>query len=589
MPTKPYGKQSGHHNTSSREKLTSPERQLRQQAEARLFEWEKLLPAPLDLESSRRLLRELRVHQVELEIQNEELRRFQEELEESRNRYKNLYNFAPVGYLTIDAAGLIVEANLTAAALLGVEGGTVVGQPITRFIFPDDQDVYHHHRAAILETNERRSCKLLMLRNNHQSFWARLETVPVGENGPGPPTCWIMLSDIDRGMRLAEEARHLESRSRQQQKTESLECMAGAIAHYFNNQLTIVMGNLDLAVKYLPRDTESREFILSAIDGAKKAAEMSGSMLTYLGQTNSSHEPVDLAATCRDVLETLRPFIPKTTSLAADLPTDGLIINANAGQIGQVVDNLVTNAWESQRGSEGTVEVRIEAVKSVDIPETHRFPVDWQVCESVYACLEVADTGCGLDATEIDRIFDPFYSSKFVGRGLGLPLVIGIVRSHNGGVTVVGKKDKGSVFKVFLPVYREKWASSSAVFPEKRVSRTGGSAEEATILVVNDEPTLRLIAEAALHRVGCKVLVAADGEEAVEIFKQHPVTIDCVLCDFIMPGMDGWQTLAALRRLDPGIVFILSSGYSQDRAMAGDHVALPQSFLGNPYGFGELQ
>ena len=233
MSTKQSGKQSSHSSTSSNDSLPSQERQLRQEAEAKLFEWEKLLPEPLDLESSRRLLRELRVHQVELEIQNEELRRSQEKLEEARNRYQDLYNFAPVGYVTINEVGLIIEANLTAAFLLEEEGGTVVGQPISRFILPLDQDVYYHHRAAILETNERQSCKLRMLRKDHPPFWARLETVPTGENGPDKSTCWIMLSDISRGMRSAEETRLLEDRTRQQQKTESLECMAGAIAHFF--------------------------------------------------------------------------------------------------------------------------------------------------------------------------------------------------------------------------------------------------------------------------------------------------------------------------------------------------------------------
>jgi two-component system, cell cycle sensor histidine kinase and response regulator CckA len=589
MQTKQTGKQSSHSNTSSNDSMPSQERQLRQEAEARLFEWEKLLPEPLDLESSRRLLRELRVHQVELEIQNEELRRSQEELEASRSRYKDLYNLAPAGYVTIDEAGLIIEANLTAAALLQEEEGTVMGQPMSRFILPLDQDVYYHHRAAVLETNERQSCKVRMLRKHHPPFWARLETVPTGENRPDRSACWIMLSDISREMRLAEETRLLEDRTRQQQKSESLECMAGAIAHFFNNQLSIVIGNLELAADVLPTDKDSHEYILDAMKGARKAAKMGRSMLTYLSQTGIYHEPVDLAETCRNALETLRPSIPQNINLAVDLPTDSLIINANADQIGQIVNNLVTNAWESLAGGKGTVEVRIHVTQSVDISEKHCFPVDWQAPEGEYACLEVTDTGCGLDAAEIDRIFDPFYTSKFIGRGLGLPLVMGIIRAHNGGVTVVGKRNKGCVFKVFFPVCREECTDKSTAFQEKRISRMRKSIEGTTILVVDDEPTLRLIAKAALRHIGCEVLVATDGKEAVEKFKQHRQTIDCVLCDLIMPGMDGWQTLAALRRIDPAIVFILSSGCSQVNAMAGDHAELPQSFLGKPYGLKELE
>lgn len=593
MPNKTSGKQSNHQNISSNERLSGPERQLRQQAEARLFEWEKLLPEPLDLENSRRLLRELRVHQIELEIQNEELRRSQEELEASRSRYKDLYNFAPVGYLTINEAGLIVKANLTAAALLQEDDGTLLGRPISRFILPEDQDVYYHHRAAIFETQERQSCKLRMLRKDHSPFWARLETVPTGEGGSERPTCWIMLSDISRGMRSAEEKKLLEDQYRQRLKTKSLERMAGAIAHHFNNQLGVVMGNLELATDGFPQDMniseDIRDYLMSAMEGAKKAAEMSGFMLTYLGRASVGHEPVDLVAICRNALQTLRPSIPKNISLTFSLPTDDIIINANAEQVRQIINNLVTNAWESHGGGEGTVEVRIQTAKSVDIPETHRFPVDWQAHEDVYACLEITDTGCGVDTAEIDRIFDPFYTTNFIGRGLGLPVVMGIVRAHKGLITVVGRKDKGSVFSVFIPVYTGACAEDVCTLSKQDNSRVEARTRGTTILVVDDEPTIRLIAQAVLHRIGFKVLIATSGDEAVALFRQHRETIGCVLCDLVMPGMDGWQTLTALRRLDPEIVFILSSGYGQARAMAGDHVELPQSFLGKPYGFAELQ
>jgi two-component system, cell cycle sensor histidine kinase and response regulator CckA len=589
MRTKTPGNQNSHHDTSSNERRLTPEQQLRQQAEARLFEWEKLLPEPLNLERSRRLLRELRVHQIELEIQNEELRRSQEELEASRSRYRDLYNYAPVGYITINEIGLIIEANLTAADLLQEMSTALVGQPISRFILPDDQDVYYHHRAAIFETQERQSCKLRVLRKDHPPFWARLETVPTVEKGADHPTCRIMLSDISKGMKSAEKTRLLEERNRQQKKTESLERMAAAIAHYFNNKLTIVIGNLELTVDDLPKDTNTRDYVIAAMEGAEKAAEMSSSMLTYLGQASASHKPVDLTASARSCVEKLRPSIPTTINLTVDFPADGVIVNANADQIRQVVNNLVTNAWESQAGGEGSVQVRIELIQSMDIPEKHRFPVDWQAMEGLYACLEVTDSGCGLDTAEIGQIFDPFYTSKFIGRGLGLPLVMGIVRAHHGVITVTAKTDGGSVFSVFFPLFTGLYAKTISTPPQTNISRSRATTEGTTILVVDDEPTILLIARAALGRIGFEVLTADSGNEAVEIFRQHREKISCVLCDLSMPGMDGWETLSALRRLDPDIVFILSSGYSRIRAMAGDHAELPQSFLGKPYDLNELQ
>lgn len=523
--------------------MQSSKRQLRQEAEARLFEGEELLPEPLDLKNSRRLLRELRVHQIELEIQNKELRRSQEELEESRNRYQDLYNFAPAGYMTIDEAGLIIEANFTAAVLLEEEG-MLVGQPILKFILADDQDIYYHHRTDIFKTQERQSCKLRLLRKDHPPFWARLETVPTGENGPEQSACWIMLSDISRGMRSAEQTRLSEDRTQQQQKVESLECMAAAIAHFFNNQLSVIIGNLELAVEALPTDEDGIKYIVAAMGGARKAAEMGRSMLTYLSKAGDvTYEPVDFVETCRNALKALRLLIPKNISVSVDFLTDGLIINANATQIGQVVNNVVTNAWESLSGGEGTVEVRIQLIKSVDIPQTHRFPVGWQPRKGVYACLQITDNGCGLDTAEIVRIFDPFYTRKFIGRGLGLPLVMGIVRAHQGGITVVAQRDKGSVFRVFFPVHREQCAGEPTAFPEKRPSRMRGDTEKDTILVVDDEPTHCLTAKTVFPRFGYKVIIATSGEKAVSIFEGYRKTIDCVLYDLIEPIMDGFGKL----------------------------------------------
>lgn len=558
---------------------SSPESPKRRQAEQKIRMMEELQSDLLDPKTVRRLVYDLRVHQIELEIQNDELRGLHEELEAAKKRFQDLYDFAPAGYITVSAQGVIVEANRTAATLLNLAEGTLVGQPFFRFILSVDQDIYYQHRAAIFETVEPQTCKLRLLRTDQPPFWARLATAPVDEGGQDPAMCRIMLSDINDGMRLAEEKKQLDAKCRQLKKTESLGRMAGAIAHHFNNLLGVVMGNLELAELGMAKKTDSSRNITSAMQAAQRAAEVSSSMLLYLGQSLAPREPLDFAATCYTGLAGLRAVMPEEVDMVVDFPTDGLSVNANAYQIIQVLKNLVTNAWEGQNQHRGTIDLSMKTIKHEDIPAASRYPLDFQSQHNLYACLTVRDSGCGIAAPDIEKIFDPFYSSRFLGRGLGLSIVLGIVRAHGGFLTVASKVGRGSLFSIFLPVCdREIVPAAGNTVPEEH-----GIAAGDTVLVVDDEPMLCEFADSALTRMGYKVLLAKDGLEAVEVFRQHGHSISCVLCDLIMPGMDGWETMSALRRLAPNLQIILSSGYDQTQAMGGEHADLPQFFLGKPY------
>lgn len=536
----------------------------------------------LSPEETRQTLHELRVHQIELEMQNKELRTAHMKIDSLRARYFDLFNLAPVGYFTLSEHGQILEANLTAATLLGVVRDTLVKQPMIRFIHKDDQDIYYLHSKKLFETGESQTCELRVERNGDAPLWVRLEATSVlGADGAA---MWhVAMSDINGHKRIEAEKTGLEVQNRQLQKAESLGRMAGAIAHHFNNQLHVVMGNLEMAMNDLTLGENPIDNLVSSQQAALKAAEVSGLMLTYLGQKPGKLEPMDLSETFRRSLTLLQAVAPKGTLLKADFPASGPIIRANAVQIMQVLTNLVTNAWESAGENRRGIGLTVRNVSQEDIPVLKRFPVDWLPQDTAYACMEVADAGSGIAKDDFEQIFDPFFSTKFTGRGLGLAVVLGIVRAHHGVVTVESTPGLGSIFRVFFPVPAEKVQH----LPHKE-ALTLETEDGGTVLLVEDEDQVRNLVKMMLEHLGYTVLEARDGIEAVEVFRLHSVEIRCVFCDLTMPRMDGWETLAALRSLLPGIPFVLTSGYDKEQVMAGDHDEWPQAFLEKPYQFKAL-
>ena len=388
--------------------------------------------------------------------------------------------------------------------------------------------------------------------------------------------------DITDHKRMEEKERQ-EAQKRQLLKTESLSRMAGAVAHHFNNKLQAVMGFLELAQATPPKDAELAEHLSGAMQSVRRAAEVSGLMLTYLGQISGERELLDLAEVCRRNLSTLRADLPNSVTIESDLPSPGPVINANANQIQQVLTNLIANAWEACHAAQGVVLLSVKkALPAGDFAE-HRFPIGAQTTHPAYACLEVADTGCGIAEQDIEKVFDPFFSTKFAGRGMGLAAVLGIVRAHQGIITVGNKPGGGSIFRVYLPMT----ADEISLVPKKRdpaPAIQGGG----TLLLVEDEEAIRKLTAIVLTRLGFKVLTAEDGVEALEIFRQHQNEIRCVLSDLKMPRMDGWETLTALRRIAPGIPVILISGYDEAQVMGGDHPERPQAFIQKPYRLEQL-
>jgi PAS domain S-box-containing protein len=538
------------------------------------------------LSSESRLLYDLQVHQIELEMQNEELRRAETDLEASRARYFDLYDLAPVGYLTINEGGLIVEANLTASRLLGVARGALVKQPMTRFLVPEDQDSYYLYRKRLFATGAPQVLDLRVRRQDGTQFWARFEATTAQGADAATEVCRMVVSDISDQKRIEEERLRFEQELQQAQKAESLARMAGAIAHHFNNQLAVVMSNLELS---MGEPALSRDCLANAMLATRKAADVSGLLLTYLGQSHGNHAPLDLSEACGRSLPMLQAAMPARVRLETDLPAPGPTVNGNTNQLQLMVFNLVTNAWEAVGNLESTIQLKVRTVTASDIPTSNRLPVGWKPRDQPYACVEVIDAGCGIENEEIEKIFDPFFTSKFTGRGLGLPVVLGIVHAHSGGLVVESRRgrDSGSAFRVYLPVSQEHVAPPSVIAVD--VEELEEAQWTGAVLVAEDEETLRWTLKTTLARMGFSVLDAKDGIEAMDVFRRHKDTIRLVLCDLTMPHMDGWETLAALRKLSPSIPIVLTSGYDEADVMADDRDEQPQAFLAKPYPLDALQ
>jgi PAS domain S-box-containing protein len=494
-----------------------------------------------------------------------------------------------------DLAGRYLFVNRQFEAVTHLTGATILGKT-AHDIFPLEQaDAFLSHHQAVIQTGSVLEVEEQVPHDDGVHPFLTILFPLRTESGEIYAVGGISTDHTDR-RRAAEETAALQAQNQKLKRSESLGRMAGAIAHSFNNQLGAVIGNLDLALADLTRDAAPIASLTDAMSAARRAADVSALMLTYIGQTIGTRVRIDLAEVCGRHVPILRAVMPTIVALETDAPSPGPVISADRNQVHQVLSSLITNAWEAIGDGHGVVRMTVTTVSQSEISPAHRFPLDWQPQDPTYACLAVADNGCGIADADIEHLFDPFFSSKFVGRGLGLSVVLGIVRSYGGAVTVESEPGRGSVFRVFVPVSAQPIAPQTDG-PETAVPHSapaaGATAAEPdvvrvtagvrTVLLVEDEPAVRKMAASMLKHLGYAVLEAKDGVEALDVFRQHQDDIRCVLCDLTMPRMSGWQTLAALRALAPAIPVVLASGYDEASVMEGDHPARPDVFLGKPY------
>lgn len=384
--------------------------------------------------------------------------------------------------------------------------------------------------------------------------------------------------DVTARKNAEEEKLLLERQFQQAQKMESLGVLAGGIAHDFNNILAIIMGNCSLAK--MDRENAASH-ILEIEKAADRAAALCRQMLAYAGKAQLTRSQVNLRSLVDEMITMLKATLPRNVTVKPNLQADFPHIHGDASQIRQIVMNLVINASEAIGEAQGEIRVSLANAGLMGGRET-----DYrgkEIPAGDYVCLEVTDTGCGMDEETRRRIFEPFYTTKFTGRGLGMSAVLGIIAAHQGALQLCSQVGQGTTFTVYLP--QDHSGAESRIETDHAAPWHGSGA----ILLVEDEEMVRSVANTLLVMLGFTVIEASNGKEALELYRKNASDITLVLTDMGMPVMDGYALLRELKRLDPGLPVIVSSGFGDTvvtTRIAGEDMA---GLVSKPYNFDQLR
>ena len=478
---------------------------------------------------------EYSVHQTKTEMRNEELIGLQKQLEESRAEFAELYDFAPVGYLTLDGSGLVTRANLTACGLLGIERSLLIGKPLALFVDPGSRDAYHLHRQDVSEMGRSphsgrtssRTCQLVLKKKDGALFNAQMESIAVVADGR--PAVNSILTDITGRIQAEAERRLLEAQLRQAQKMEALGLLSGGIAHDFNNILAAIIGFTEMVSGNAAVGSRDARRLARVLEGGIRGRELVRQMLVFSSKAEQEKKPVRVCSVVDEAVAFLREAIPTTIGIRVNVSNHSDLIFADPTQMQQVLMNLCTNAAFAMRASGGVLDIDIgefNASGSKDCPRG--------IKPGSYVKLTVRDTGTGIPPDTLDKIFDPFFTTKGQGEGtgLGLSVVRGIVNQHGGHVTVESVPGKGSAFTVYLPK-----ATGGLRTDETGDDRIPTGSER--ILFVDDEEALTEMAEDLLVKLGYMVTARTNSSKALALIREDPSRFDLVITDQTMPNLTG--------------------------------------------------
>lgn len=524
---------------------------------------------------------------------NQSLERKVDELRESEERTRLLLESSVEGFIGVSMQEEITFVNRAACGMLGYSTDELVGQRLDSVIHRCDEEdsTYLPENYPVYDSISRGiTCNVdnvILWRKDGTNFPVDLSSNSIHKEGR-IVGCVITFNDITERKLLEADRMEMERKLLHAQKLESLNAMAKGIAHDFNNLLMAIMGNLELALTDRGLSAVGKNAIENAIQATDRSAELSHQMLIYSGKSFYVPKDFDLSELANKLAhkekDLLKSVVPQATTLHFEISKDLPLMRGDENQIQRVITNLVINGAESFGDNAGDVTIKTGHMYC-DEAYLGQSRLHEKPSPGLFVLLEVTDTGCGMDAETLRRLFDPFFSTKFWGRGLGMAEVNGTVKSHHGAIIVDSEVGKGTTIRILFPV--PKMSQSKPVqgigAMETRKPVPDTVSERKTILVVEDEESVRSMLLTRLDRLGYDTMAAADGEEGVSVFRARSNEINLVLLDFLMPRMNGVEAFEELIKIKPDVKVILSSGYTEDVVWKSFTGKRPAGFLNKPY------
>jgi PAS domain S-box-containing protein len=518
----------------------------------------------------------------------------EEELRRSESRYRALVEQIPVvtyiAQLDQRATAVYVSPQILALTGFSQDEWCVSPSRWRRQLHPEDREAVLAQLTQALERVEPFDFEYRLLTKDDRVIWIQEHGVPVIDGGDCPVQFQGVMADVTAQKRLEDELMR-------SQKLDALGVLAGGVAHEFNNLLTTVLANSSLLADEAPADSKMASRVAQIRTAALRAADLTREMLAVSGKGQFVVSAIDLNHLVREMAPILRTIAKGTTELELELADEVAAVEADAGQLRQLVISLVANAAEAMEQRGGFVRLR-----------TGSLPVE-QACPevvelgqrpsgSICSFLEVSDTGVGMDEATRRRAFDPFFSTKFAGRGLGLAAVLGIVRGHSGAIKLDSAPGAGTTVRLFFPSAEqsaavitgelEGLAPAPGAEPKCPLAELLQGPREGKVLIVDDDEGVQEVARSMLEGAGLDVMTAGDGDEGIDLFRRHSDEISVVLLDLTMPRVGGEDVLAEMRRIDPEIRVVLMSGYTEQRVKEKFGEEALVDFLQKPFRSEEL-
>jgi PAS domain S-box-containing protein len=477
-----------------------------------------------------------------------ERKRAEARLRESEEKYRSIFENALEGIFQRTPEGRLLAVNPALARMHGYaspeEMMTDVVDTSRKRLFVD-REAGRRYRTLLEEHGFVRSFEAEQYRKDGSKFWLSFNSRVVKDADGHALYYEGIVEDIT-------ERKKLEDQLRQAQKMEAIGTLAGGVAHDFNNILTVISGFASLIQMNTKTDDPSRPFVDQVLASSEKAANLVQSLLAFGRKQRMQFQPHDLNDLVRTTGKLLRRLLPEDIELTLTLTDQKAVAVADVTQIDQVLMNLTTNARDAMpKGGSFTIETNIVSDASIETEEDVR--------PGQYVMLSASDTGVGMDETTARRIFDPFFTTKEVGKGTGLGLssVYGIVKQHQGHITVTSSPNRGATFSVYLPLAR---MDEHDAVPSRDEIVRGGE----TILIAEDDSDVRKLTAQILQSYGYKTMQAADGEEAIGMFNANRDRVDLIILDVVMPRKNGKEVFDEIRGTRPDVKVLFVSGYTGD-------------------------